>query len=104
MSTDIKKGDTVVVIAGKDKGKSGKVLMVEQAEGKLVVEGINKVKKHRKRRSEQQQSGIVELEAAIQRANVALWCTSCKRGVRFSVKVNADKSKTRLCSKCKAQI
>lgn len=104
MSLRIKKGDTVEIITGKDKGKSGKVLRVFVKEDRAIVEGLNVVKKHQKRRSEQQQSGIVEKPAPINISNLALWCPSCKKGVRFGVQVNEDKSKVRVCKKCNAQL
>jgi len=104
MSLGIKKGDTVVVTTGKDKGKTGRVLSVQRDEGRVVVEGVNVVKKHRRRRSEQQQSGIVDMPAPVHVSNLALWCAPCKKGVRTSVQVNPDKSKTRLCKKCGNQL
>lgn len=104
MSLRIKKGDMVEITAGKDKGKNGNVLKIFPDKNRAIVEGVNVVKKHQRRRSEQQQSGIVEKTAALHMSNLALWCPSCKKGVRFSVKVNDDKSKSRICSKCSAQI
>ena len=104
MSLRIKKGDTVEIIAGKDKGKTGSVLEIEVSGKKALVEGLNMVKKHQRRRSEQQQSGIKDLPAALDMSKLALWCPSCKKGVRFGVQVNEDKSKVRVCKKCNAQL
>lgn len=100
MSLRIKKGDVVIVRKGKDKGKTGKVLTIIQATNVAVIEGANLVKKHMRRRSEQQPSGILDIPAPIQLSNLALWCNSCKKGVRFSSKILDDKSKIRVCKKC----
>jgi large subunit ribosomal protein L24 len=98
MSLGIKKGDLVVVRKGRDKGKTGKVLRV--ASSRIRVEGVNMVKKHMKKTSEQQPSGIVEMPSTLNIANVSLWCSSCKKGVRCSVRFAEDKSKLRVCRKC----
>jgi len=100
MSLGIKKGDKVVIIAGKEKGKTGKVLGIDSSKGRVIVEGLNIVKKHMRRRSEQEQGGIREVPASIHASNVALFCSSCDKGVRFGVKVSDDKSKTRVCRCC----
>ena len=103
MSLRIKKGDTVEIKKGKDKGKTGKVMRVFVSENKAIVEGINMVKKHMKKRSEEQAGGIVEIAAPISVSNIALYCESCKAGVRFGVKAEA-KTKKRVCKKCGAVI
>lgn len=100
MGLGIKKGDVVIVQKGKDKGKTGKVLKVISTSHVAVVEGTNLIKKHMRRRSEQQPSGIVDIPAPIQLSNLALWCNDCKKGVRFSAKILDDKSKIRVCKKC----
>ncbi len=100
MSLRVKKGDLVVVRKGKDKGKTGKILRVFPERNRALVEGVNLVKKHLRRRGENQPSGIVEIPAPISISNLSLWCNNCKRGVRFSVKILEDKSKLRLCKKC----
>jgi large subunit ribosomal protein L24 len=104
MSLRIKKGDKVVVAAGKNKGKSGKVLRVSAAGSRVVIEGINLVKKHIRRRSESEPGGVKEVPAAIHISNVALFCPNCNKGVRVSVKQAKDKSKTRICKKCQRAI
>jgi len=101
MSLKIKKNDQVIVRAGKDKGKTGKVLRVFAAKQTLIVEGVNVAKKHMRKRSEQQASGIVETPRPLHRSNVQLWCGSCKKGSRFTVTVAKDKKKTRICTKCR---
>ena len=100
MSLKIRKGDKVVVLAGRDKGKSGKILKVLTTKDRVVVEGVNIVKKHMKRRSESEPGGLRETPAPLPMSKVALFCGSCNRGVRFGVKIADDKSKTRICKKC----
>ncbi len=89
-----------MVLKGKDRGKTGKVLKVFPAADRAIVEGINIIKKHMRRRSEQQPSGIVERPAAVHFSNLALWCGHCKKGVRFAIKILDDKSRIRVCKKC----
>ena len=96
----IKKGDLVIIRKGKDKGVKGKVLRVFRLQGRAIVEGANLVKKHMRRRSEQEAGGIVEKPAPLALANLALYCNSCRRGVRFGVKVMKDGSKIRVCKRC----
>ena len=86
MALNIKKGDTVIVIAGKDKGKTGKVLSSNPAKFTVKVEGVNEITKHVKPRSAQQQGGIVKETGSINASNVMLLCPVCNKGVRFSVK------------------
>jgi len=104
MGLEIKKGDKVVVIAGKGKGKVGKILRVSTKSKRVVVEGVNLVKKHIRRRSESETGGIKEIPATINASNVALFCSSCNKGVRFGVKISDDKSKIRICRKCQKPI
>ncbi len=104
MSLRIKKGDKVEVIAGKNKGKAGKVLKVLSEKRRVVVEGVNLVKKHIRKRSESEPGGIKEIPASLNISNIALFCASCNRGVRFGVKVSSDKSKARICKKCQKPI
>jgi large subunit ribosomal protein L24 len=104
MSLKIRKGDKVVILAGKDKGKNGKVLKVLIAKQRIMVEGVNIVKKHLKKRSESEPGGMREAPAALAISNVALFCGNCNKGVRFSIKAADDKSKTRICKKCQRPI
>jgi len=97
----IKKGDQVVIKKGKDKGKTGKVLRVYPEQQSCRVEGVNMAKKHMRRRSEQQPSGIVEVPQAVRLSNLSLWCSHCKKGARFSIQKSEDKSKVRICTRCK---
>ena len=100
MGMRIKKGDRVVILAGKDKGKSGQVLKVMPSEGKAIVEGVNLVKKHMRRRSEAEQGGIKEVPSSVRIANLNLFCAHCNRPVRFQTKILEDKTKIRICARC----
>ena len=104
MSLRIKKGDKVEIIAGRDKGKTGKVLGVLLDKRRIVVEGANLVKKHMRRRSESEPGGIKEIPASLSISSVALFCANCSRGVRFGIKISGDKSKARICKKCQKPI
>ena len=99
----VKKDDVVVVISGDDKGKKGKVLQVSPAEGKILVHGINMVKKHVKPRKEGQEGGILTVEGAFYADKVMLYCSKCDKGVRIKHKLDGNK-KTRICAKCGAEI
>lgn len=94
----IHKDDTVQVIAGKDKGKRGTVVRVVTKKDAVIVSGINIVKKAMKKRSQQDQGGIVEIEAPLHISNVALICKKCGP-TRAGYKIDGDK-KTRVCRKC----
>ena len=100
----IKRGDIVSVIKGKDKGKSGKILSLSGDKGIALVEGINLVKKHMRRRTQDQQAGIVSIEAPIQVSNLMLFCKRCNRGARTGFNLLKDGSKTRICKRCKEAI
>ena len=105
----VKKDDTVIVLSGDDKGVKGKVLEVAPKEGKVIVEGVNKVHKHVKPRKQGEQGGIVETEGAIYASKVALYCTNCKAGRRTKTAVTTDEKtgksiKTRVCAKCGKKI
>ena len=99
----IKTGDTVVLLTGdkKDRKKTGKVLEVSPKEGKVIVEGINMVKKHAKPRKAGDPSGIIETESAIYACKVQLVCPKCKEATRVGYKVYEDGTKERICKKCK---
>jgi len=96
----VKKGDTVLVIAGKDIGKKGKVLSVEPKAGRVVVEGVNVVKRHTKPTQAAPQGGIVEKEAAFNSSNVMLFCPKCNKPTRIGKKALTDGSYVRQCKKC----
>jgi len=103
----IKKGDTVMVIAGKDKGKSGKILKVLPSKGRVYVEGVNIVAKSKKPRSAQDKGGIIKMEAAIDASNVMIVCPTCKEVVRVRKQDAASGSvvkRVRVCAKCGASL
>ncbi|MDP3936549.1 MAG: 50S ribosomal protein L24 [Deltaproteobacteria bacterium] len=96
----IRKNDTVVVITGKEKGKSGKVLRVIRSKGAVIVEKINIVKRHSRPTSEIKQGGIIEKEAPLYVSKVLLRCPKCNAGRRIGRKVLDDGTKVRICRKC----
>jgi len=97
----VKKGDIVVVLKGKDRGKKAKVLNIFLSKGKALVEGINLVKKHRRQTNQNQKGGIVSIEAPIALANLMVFCKACNRGSRVEFVKNQDNTKSRVCKKCK---
>jgi large subunit ribosomal protein L24 len=103
----IKVGDTVLVIAGKDKGARGEVLRVDNKAGRVVVEAINVAKKHQKpmqagRRTVQ--AGIIEFEAPIDRSNVMLVCPQCDKPTRVGIRLTAEGNRVRFCHECDQEI
>ena len=102
---NIKKGDKVKMLSGKDRGKTGKVSSVlNKAEtGRVVVEGLNKVKKHQRARKQGQKGQIIEVERAVNISTVQLICSSCGKPTRVGNKIEGE-TKVRICRKCQAQI
>ena len=101
----LKKNDIVIVLKGKDKGKTGKVLKTDPEKGRVIVERINFVKHFVKAdRSKNVQGGVMEKEAPIQAANVMLYCSECGQGVRVRVHRHDDGTSDRFCSKCETMI
>src|SRR6478672_4739645 len=96
----IKKGDHVQVLAGKDRGKKGDVLLVMPDEGRLLVEGVNMAQKHRKPRSMQDAGGIMSQEMPIDVSNVGLVCSSCGKPSRVGYRFEPDGTKLRVCRRC----
>ena len=103
MSLNVKKGDTVVMIAGKDKGKTGKVTACDPKNGKVVVDGCNIITKHTKPRGVNQPGGINKLAGPVDVSNVQIICPSCDKATRVAHKVEGDK-KIRVCAKCGASL
>ncbi len=102
INSTLKKKDTVQIIAGKDKGKRGRILKIFRDTDRVVVEGANIVKKAKKRRNQQDRGGIIEVEAAIHSSNVAIICRKCGP-TRIGYKIEDEGSKmnkTRICRKC----
>jgi len=103
MAMNVKKGDTVVVLSGKDKGKQGTVLGTVPSEDKVVVEGVNMVTCHVKPRKQGETGGIVQREAALYASKVQVVCPKCKKGTRVAHKVENGK-KIRVCKHCGATL
>ena len=95
----IKKGDTVIVLSGDDKGVKGEVIAVSPAEEKVIVKDANVIHKHVKPRRQGEAGGIVDAEGAIYACKVALYCPKCDKGVRTHAVMDGDK-KVRACAKC----
>ncbi len=96
----IRKDDTVLVIAGKDKGKKGKVRFAYPEKQQLIVEGLNFVKKHSKAKGKVRQAGIIDLEAPLDVSKVMLMCNKCNKPVRIGYKKLEDGRKVRFCRVC----
>jgi large subunit ribosomal protein L24 len=96
----VKKDDLVMVIAGKEKGKSGKVLRVLPERGQVMVETLNVVKRHTRPSRGNAQGGIIEKEAPLDASNVQLVCKGCNKPTRTGIRVLEDGSKARFCKKC----
>ena len=100
---NLKKGDEVVVLAGKDIGRRGTITRVEPGANRVIVDGINMVKRHTKPRGQVMQGGIIDKEMPIHVSNVALWCKECgatRAGYRFA----DDGTKHRICRKCGGEL
>jgi large subunit ribosomal protein L24 len=100
----IKKGDNVKIVSGKERGKTGKVVQAFPNEGKIVVEGANKLFKHAKTRKAGQKGQKVEFFAPVPVVNVMLLCPKCAKPARVGYKVLEDGKKVRVCKACKATI
>ncbi|MCG6893841.1 MAG: 50S ribosomal protein L24 [Desulfobacteraceae bacterium] len=98
--TDLKKDDKVKIIAGKDKGKIGKILRVYRDKERLLVENINMVKRHTRPSATNRQGGIIEAEAPVHCSNVMLMCNKCVTPVRIQMRRLDDGKKVRVCRKC----
>jgi large subunit ribosomal protein L24 len=98
-TSKIRKGDTVVVLAGKDGGRQGQVIRILGKKDRVLVERVNLVKRHTKP-TQTSQGGIVEKEASIHTSNVALHCPKCSKGVKVGYKFHDDGAKVRVCRNC----
>jgi large subunit ribosomal protein L24 len=96
----VRRGDIVAVIAGKEKGKRGKVLRILNKKGRVVIERIMMVKRHTKPSQKAPQGGIVEKEGSLNLSNVQLWCEKCSAPRRSGIKFNEQGGKLRVCKKC----
>jgi large subunit ribosomal protein L24 len=100
----IRKNDKVKIISGKDKGKTGKVLKVLPSQGKLVVEGLNLLTKHVRPKKEGEKGQKVKFNVPMDASKVMLLCPKCGQPTRLGFRILADKKKSRICKKCKAEI
>jgi large subunit ribosomal protein L24 len=96
----IKKNDNVLVIRGKDRGKTGKVRFAYPKKSRIIVEGVNMVKRHARPTGQARQAGIIEREAALQVAHVMLLCGKCNHPVRVGLRTLEDGRKVRFCHAC----
>ena len=99
----IKKGDTVKVLSGKDKGKTGEVLEITPKENKVVVKGVNIIKKHVKPRKQGEEGGIISMEGAMHVAKVAVVCPKCGKATKIGYSEEKGE-KVRVCKKCGAKL
>lgn len=100
----IRKNDQVLVVAGKDKGKKGKVRFAYPKEETVIVEGVNFIKKHARARGQARQAGIIEREAPLNISNVMLLCAKCDKPTRVASRTLADGKKVRCCRACQEVI
>lgn len=99
----LKKGDTIKVTAGRDKGREGKIDRVYKKTGKVLLKGINIYKKHVKKNDQMPEGGVVEIPRPLRIANVAFVCPKCKKQTRLGFKIEGMK-KIRICRKCGASV
>ena len=105
LATPIRRNDSVVVITGKDRGKRGRVLKVVPGTNRLIVEGVNVIKRHTKPNPQRQiKGGVVEREAALHASNVQLVCPECGKPTRLGRKILGDGRKVRICRKCEGVV
>jgi large subunit ribosomal protein L24 len=100
----VRRGDTVGVIAGRERGKRGKVLRVLSDKNRVLVEHVNMIKKHQRPTQKLRQGGIIEREGTIHLSNVLLVCSRCDKPVRTGIKILADGRKQRVCKSCDESI
>lgn len=104
MGLRIKKGDTAIILSGKEKGKTGRVLSVMPSKGSLIIEKLNIIKKHMKPTRQYTQGGIIEKEGPIHISKVMLICPKCNKPTRIGNKVLEQGKKVRVCKRCKEVI
>ena len=105
LQTPIRRNDTVVITTGKDSGKRGRVLKVLPLKNRLIVEGVNMIKRHTKANpGKQVKGGIVSREASLHASNVQLICPECSKMTRIGRRVLADGRKVRICRKCEGVV
>ena len=105
LATPIRKNDNVLVITGKDRGKRGRVLKVNPDKNRLIIEGVNMIKRHTKPNPQRQiKGGVVEREASLHASNVQLVCPECGKPTRLGRKILGDGRKVRICRKCEGVV
>jgi large subunit ribosomal protein L24 len=105
LATPIRKNDNVLVITGKNRGTRGRVLKVDPAKNRLVIEGVNMIKRHTKPNPQKNiKGGVVEREASVHASNVQLVCPECGKQTRVGRKVLGDGRKVRICRKCEGVV
>ena len=100
LGAHVKRGDTVVVIAGKERGKRGKVLVVLPARQRVIVEKVNMIKRHQRPTQKLRQGGIIEREGTLNLSNVMVVCGKCDRPTRTGTQTLAEGKKARVCRRC----
>lgn len=100
----IKKNDTVVVISGKDRGKSGKILDVRTESDRVLIEGVGLKRKNQRPRKSGQKGEVITIPAPIHVSNVMLYCSHCGKGVRSGIQITGSGEKMRICKTCKNTI
>lgn len=102
----IKKGDNVVMLSGKDRGKKGTITRVDRATDKVIVEGLNMIKRHTRARKQGQKGQIITKERFVSASSVALVCPSCGKQARIGIKLSESSrgGKVRICRKCNAEV
>ncbi|MFH1782320.1 MAG: 50S ribosomal protein L24 [Candidatus Omnitrophota bacterium] len=100
----IRRDDVVMLLAGKDKGKTGKIIKIFTDKKRALVQGVNFVKKHTRRTKEDQQGGVIDKESSIHISNLMVMCQKCNKPTRVSFSTLSDGTKTRICKKCKELI
>lgn len=100
----IRRGDTVQVIKGKDKGKKGNIIKIFKSENRALVEGINLVKKHKRKARQDQQGGIVNIESPLSISNLMFFCKHCNRASRIGIMLSKDGTRNRFCKACKEAV
>jgi large subunit ribosomal protein L24 len=105
LATPVRKNDNVIVTTGKDRGKRGRVLKVLPASNRVVVEGVNLIKRHTKPNPQRQiKGGLVEREAALHASNVQVVCPECGKATRIGRRILGDGRKVRICRKCEGVV
>ena len=100
----LRKNDTVRVISGRERGKTGRIVRIDRAKGRAVVEGLNMVKKAVKQRKQSDKAGITSVEAPLNLAKLMIVCRHCKKPVRIHWKLDESGHRTRRCAKCEGEL